>query len=60
MKATSAALQVNRLLVVGRDAMHQVAEKFMAKRQKMLEEDASRFGHGANPSFTPTPLHPGA
>lgn len=50
-----AALQVNRLLVVGRDAVHQVAEKFLAKRQKMLEEDAARFGDGAAP-----PLHPGA
>ena len=35
--------QLNRLIVVGRDAVHQVAEKFLARRQQMIDE-AQRGG----------------
>ncbi|EFN55969.1 hypothetical protein CHLNCDRAFT_145297 [Chlorella variabilis] len=46
---------VNRLLVVGRDAMHQVAERFLAKRRKMLEDqDAAWRAAGQPPAFPPS------
>lgn len=38
---------INRLLVVGRDAVHQVAEKFMQKHK-----DFTNFGSGESPNGT--------
>ncbi|KAL4451852.1 hypothetical protein ABPG75_007514 [Micractinium tetrahymenae] len=52
---------VNRCLVVGRDAVHQVAERFLAKRRKMAEEaeEALREGRGPPPGQPPFPPFPG-
>jgi hypothetical protein len=50
-------LQVNRLLVVGRDAVHRVAEQFVAKRQALIEKAAGPHGGGQHPPFGhPPPL----
>jgi hypothetical protein len=51
-------LQVNRLLVVGRDSVHQVAEKFLAKRQQMLEQQEAAFRAGAGQGGPPHPQQP--
>ncbi|PSC70812.1 complex 1 family LVR family (ISS) [Micractinium conductrix] len=48
---------LNRLLLVGRDAVHQVAEKFLAKRQQMIDqaEAALLSGQGQPPGQPPLP-----
>lgn len=43
-------LQVTRMLVVGRDAVHQVAERFLAKRKEMT---AAGQGPGGGPGHPP-------
>lgn len=41
---------VNRLLVVGRDSVHHVAEKFLAKRQRMIADAEAAFRAGQGPA----------
>lgn len=45
-------MQVNRLLVVGRDSVHQVAEKFVSKRENLIDNEAAAQEAGARPPFT--------
>ena len=47
--------QVNRLLVVGRDALHQVAERFLGKRQQMQEDAEAAWRAGG---LGPPPVPP--
>ena len=45
--------QINRLLVVGRDSVHQVAEKFLAKRQRIMDEEAAAAGGAGSGGLPP-------
>ncbi|KAI3437837.1 hypothetical protein D9Q98_000283 [Chlorella vulgaris] len=47
---------VNRLLVVGRDAVHHVAEKFLAKRQQLAAEAEARGPPHGPPFLGPPPF----
>lgn len=49
---------VNRLLVVGRDSVHQVAERFLAKRRRMAEEAEAAFREGRGPPPGAPPFPP--
>lgn len=43
--------QINRLLLVGRDSVHQVAERFLSQRQKIIDEEAAAQQRGGHPPF---------
>lgn len=49
---------VNRLLVVGRDSVHQVAERFLAKRRKLADEAGAAFREGRGPPPGAPPFPP--
>lgn len=42
---------INRLLLVGRDSVHQVAERFLSQRQKIIDEEAAAQQRGGHPPF---------
>lgn len=42
---------INRLLVVGRDSVHQVSEKFLSRRRRIIDDEAAAQARGAAPPF---------